>query len=65
MVKVDRFRPNIVLKGGGPFAEDVWEEIIFHSVKGADPSDAGIAIQIVSKCTRCLVSNTVQLGCVF
>lgn len=44
-----RFRPNIVLQGGGPFAEDAWEEIAIGS-KGAP------RITLVSKCTRCLVS---------
>lgn len=46
------FRPNIVLRGGGPFAEDVWEEIRIGS-------DCGI--RLVSKCARCLVS-TANLG---
>jgi len=53
---IERFRPNIVLKGGGPFAEDMWEEIILHSASEADPSDARI-IKLVSKCTRCLLPN--------
>jgi len=54
---IERFRPNIVLKGGGPFAEDVWEEIILHSVNEANTSDARMVIQLVSKCVRCLLPN--------
>lgn len=45
-----RFRPNIVFRGGGPFAEDNWEEISIGSERS--PS-----ITLVSKCTRCLVSS--------
>lgn len=46
---LQRFRPNIVFQGGGPFAEDAWEEITIGS-KSAP------RITLVSKCTRCLVS---------
>ncbi|KXN90106.1 MOSC domain-containing protein 1, mitochondrial [Leucoagaricus sp. SymC.cos] len=48
--KIERFRPNIVLKGGGAFVEDGWEEI------GIGSKDAP-AITLVSKCTRCLLPN--------
>lgn len=50
----NRFRPNIVLQGGGAFAEDMWEEI---SLVSGDGGDAETGIQLVSKCTRCLVSR--------
>ncbi|KAL1739357.1 hypothetical protein HDZ31DRAFT_49518, partial [Schizophyllum fasciatum] len=49
-VTVERFRPNIVLKGAGAFAEDSWEEIAV-----GDASSPGITL--VSKCTRCLLPN--------
>ncbi|KAF9011098.1 MOSC N-terminal beta barrel domain-containing protein [Cyathus striatus] len=49
-VLIERFRPNIVLKGGGPFAEDDWEEISI----GPEGSPS---IVLVSKCTRCLLPN--------
>ncbi|KAL9714675.1 hypothetical protein Ac2012v2_001334 [Leucoagaricus gongylophorus] len=47
---VERFRPNIVFEGGGPFAEDKWEEISIGSPNGP-------TITLVSKCARCLVSE--------
>ncbi|KAI5830595.1 hypothetical protein K523DRAFT_239506 [Schizophyllum commune Tattone D] len=47
---VERFRPNIVFKGAGPFEEDFWEEIAI-----GEPSAPGITL--VSKCTRCLLPN--------
>ncbi|KAF9486556.1 hypothetical protein BDN70DRAFT_870140 [Pholiota conissans] len=49
-VPIERFRPNIVVHGGGPFAEDNWEEISI----GAESSPS---ITLVSKCTRCLLPN--------
>ncbi|KAF9532098.1 MOSC N-terminal beta barrel domain-containing protein [Crepidotus variabilis] len=50
-IVIERFRPNIVVKGGGPFAEDEWEEISI-----GDPGSAP-RITLVSKCTRCLLPN--------
>ncbi|KAJ6469584.1 hypothetical protein C8R47DRAFT_1222916 [Mycena vitilis] len=47
---IERFRPNIVFEGAGPFAEDSWEEIRL----GAPDAPA---ISMVAKCTRCLVSE--------
>jgi len=47
---VIRFRPNIVFKGAGPFAEDDWEEIRIGS-------ESSPSLTLVSKCTRCLVSG--------
>lgn len=50
-----RFRPNIVIKGGGaPFVEDSITELAITPYSG--PADrAASAIYLVSKCTRCLV----------
>lgn len=45
-----RFRPNILVTGGGPFAEDDWEEITF-----GDPFNPNLTL--VSKCVRCLLPN--------
>lgn len=45
-----RFRPNIVISGGGPFAEDNWEEITV-----GDPFNP--ILQLVNKCARCLLPN--------
>ncbi|PPQ74417.1 hypothetical protein CVT24_001046 [Panaeolus cyanescens] len=46
-IAIERFRPNIVVKGGGPFAEDKWEEISIGS-------ETSPTMTLVSKCTRCL-----------
>ncbi|KAK2461527.1 hypothetical protein APHAL10511_005990 [Amanita phalloides] len=47
-VEIERFRPNIVLKGGGAFIEDEWEAITI----GTGPS-----LTLVAKCARCLLPN--------
>ncbi|KAF9055998.1 MOSC domain-containing protein [Panaeolus papilionaceus] len=49
-IAIERFRPNIILKGGGPFAEDKWEEISIGS-------ETSPVLTLVSKCTRCLLPN--------
>ncbi|KAJ7897249.1 MOSC N-terminal beta barrel domain-containing protein [Mycena olivaceomarginata] len=48
---IERFRPNVVFEGAGPFAEDAWEEIRIGSLPDAP------VITLVSKCTRCLLPN--------
>lgn len=53
LIHLFRFRPNIVFEGGGPFAEDQWEEIRIGSPDGP-------TITLVSKCVRCLVSKDVE-----
>ncbi|KAF8963903.1 MOSC N-terminal beta barrel domain-containing protein [Flammula alnicola] len=49
-VPIERFRPNLIVRGGGPFAEDDWEEISIGS-------ESAPLITLVSKCTRCLLPN--------
>jgi uncharacterized protein YcbX len=46
-VPMNRFRPNIVLKGCDPFAEDVWKRIKLGEVEMA----------IVKPCARCVVTT--------
>jgi len=52
---IERFRPNIVMKGAGPFAEDTWKEIRIGSDESSLASTP--VIPFVSKCTRCLLPN--------
>ncbi|PFH49668.1 hypothetical protein AMATHDRAFT_147151 [Amanita thiersii Skay4041] len=49
-VTIERFRPNIVLIGGGPFVEDQWKEVTIGS-------EGGPNLTLVSKCARCLLPN--------
>lgn len=44
-VSVERFRPNLVIRGCGPYGEDSWRRIRIGSVE----------IRLVKPCTRCTV----------
>jgi uncharacterized protein YcbX len=45
--EIRRFRPNIVVKGCGPFAEDTWNKIKVGDVE----------LAIVKPCARCVVTT--------
>jgi uncharacterized protein len=47
---MDRFRSNVILRGGAPYAEDVW-----RSVAGE-----GVELRLVKPCTRCPITATDQ-----
>lgn len=47
---MNRFRPNLVVAGGQPFAEDAWDRIEI----------GGIRLQVVKPCARCVVTTTDQ-----
>jgi uncharacterized protein YcbX len=47
---MNRFRPNLVVAGGEPYAEDGWGSIEIGSVR----------LQVVKPCARCLVTTTDQ-----
>jgi uncharacterized protein YcbX len=50
-VPMNRFRPNLVIEGSGPFEEDTWSRIRVGS----------IVFRSVGPCVRCLVPTTDQL----
>ena len=49
-VPIDRFRPNIVARGAGPFAEDTWGRFEI----------GGLAFHAVKMCERCVVTTIDQ-----
>lgn len=49
-VSMNRFRPNIVVNGCGPYAEDQWRQIIIGKTR----------IDIVEPCARCVVTTIEQ-----
>jgi uncharacterized protein YcbX len=56
-IGVERFRPNIVIEGADPFAEDGWNAL------DIDSPDGGLPIDIVKPCARCsIISVDPQTG---
>jgi uncharacterized protein YcbX len=49
-IGMERFRPNIVIDGSGPWAEDGWARLSLD----------GVEIELVKPCTRCAVVTTDQ-----
>lgn len=47
---MNRFRPNLVVSGSAPFAEDGWREVTI----------GGIPMEVVKPCARCVVTTTDQ-----
>ena len=47
---MNRFRPNLVVAGGEPYAEDGWGRIVI----------GGLRLQVVKPCARCLITTTDQ-----
>ena len=47
---MNRFRPNLVVAGGEPYAEDGWGRIEI----------GGVRLQVMKPCERCLVTTTDQ-----
>ncbi len=50
-VPMNRFRPNLVVAGGGPYAEDSWCEIVIGE----------LPFKVVKPCPRCVVTTTDQI----
>lgn len=46
-VPMNRFRPNLVVRGGGPFAEDTWTRLRIGEVE----------LAVVKPCARCVVTT--------
>ena len=47
---MDRFRPNVVLSGTEPYAEDAWRSIEIGAVRA----------QVVKSCVRCVTTTVDQ-----
>ncbi|KAI6136190.1 MOSC N-terminal beta barrel domain-containing protein [Pisolithus sp. B1] len=56
-LEIERFRPNIVIKGAGsPFVEDIITEMTIASEKQFDDREPSL-VHLVCKCTRCTLPN--------
>jgi hypothetical protein len=55
-MKMERFRPNIIVKGSAPWTEDSWKLVRFRAPDHTEPSQP-LDIDITGHCTRCLIPN--------
>jgi uncharacterized protein YcbX len=55
---LNRFRPNFVVSGAGPYAEDSWKSL---KIGGGDGE--GIPFEAVRPCSRCKVTTIDQVTC--
>ncbi|KAH7018604.1 uncharacterized protein B0I36DRAFT_368611 [Microdochium trichocladiopsis] len=61
-VDIERFRPNIIISGHEPWAEDNWKTLrIREAENGGDGDDQrekkAVELDVVSRCLRCQVPN--------
>ncbi|KAI1611644.1 MOSC N-terminal beta barrel domain-containing protein [Exophiala viscosa] len=61
-ITIERFRPNIIIKGGEPWSEDSWKTVringdssLFTTLTGGNRG--AIDIDVVARCARCTVPN--------
>jgi uncharacterized protein YcbX len=59
-IPIERFRPNIIIKGDGAWTEDNWKTVRING-SGSD----SIVIDVVARCARCQVPNVdcVSVSC--
>lgn len=58
-ITVERFRPNIIVRGEAPWSEDTWKVVRICSPlrEGSAKSLASLDLDIVARCARCQVPN--------
>ncbi|KAB8074738.1 MOSC N-terminal beta barrel domain-containing protein [Aspergillus leporis] len=55
-ITIERFRPNIIVRGSTPWSEDSWKVV---RIGGGGAGEVGkpLDIDVVARCTRCQVPN--------
>ncbi|KAJ5449356.1 MOSC N-terminal beta barrel [Penicillium cf. griseofulvum] len=59
-ITIERFRPNIIVRGGAPWSEDSWKLVRITDRKaggGEAVIRPSLDLDIVARCARCLVPN--------
>ncbi|KAL1966913.1 hypothetical protein VTN77DRAFT_3657 [Rasamsonia byssochlamydoides] len=59
-ITIERFRPNIIVRGNVPWAEDTWKLVRFsqkNEKRKQTQTQKPLDVDIVARCTRCQVPN--------
>ncbi|KAJ5179834.1 hypothetical protein N7492_003044 [Penicillium capsulatum] len=58
-ITVERFRPNIIIRGETPWSEDTWKVVRVRGSpqEGSVTSPVSLDLDIVARCARCQVPN--------
>ncbi|GAB7349983.1 hypothetical protein MBLNU459_g0669t1 [Dothideomycetes sp. NU459] len=54
---IERFRPNIVIKGGEPWEEDRWKRIRINTIDHNREMLWRVELDVLARCARCQVPN--------
>lgn len=54
---IERFRPNIIVKGGKPWEEDNWKRIRVNTVDHSREMLWRVELDVLARCARCQVPN--------
>ncbi|KAF7714792.1 Uncharacterized protein PECH_007304 [Penicillium ucsense] len=61
-ITIERFRPNIIVRGETPWIEDSWKTVRIHrgsasSAPNVPPPHEPLDVDVVARCARCQVPN--------
>lgn len=54
---IERFRPNIIIKGGEPWEEDRWKRVRINTIDHDREMLWRVELDVVARCARCQVPN--------
>lgn len=56
-IDIERFRPNIIIRGHEPWTEDNWKGLRIRSAEDGGSNGKAIEMDVVCRCLRCQVPN--------
>lgn len=56
-ITIERFRPNIIVKGTVPWSEDSWKLVRISRSSSDHKSSKPMDVDVIARCTRCQVPN--------
>ncbi|EAW06559.1 MOSC domain-containing protein [Aspergillus clavatus NRRL 1] len=56
-ITIERFRPNIIVRGGAAWSEDSWKVVRIASGEAEGSAPGALELDVVARCARCQVPN--------